>query len=151
MSQDSASPSQVFVSFLEDLLGHSTHGCSGSPGLAGSLPIPRCWKLGQLKQAVLIRFSQHVKALYYQGFCALFWWGSGMGEVSAGDISWWTHLFKGCFKIALGRECGLKVSNHFSLLLCVRITFSSGDFRSFWFGSIKTMLAVKTMYTLLWL
>lgn len=34
---------------------------SGSPGLAGSLPSPRCWKLAQLKQAVLMWLHPHVK------------------------------------------------------------------------------------------
>lgn len=132
-----------------------TYWATPSMGVLGVLdwlvhfPTPRCWKLGQVKQAVLIWFCQHIKHFITKDSVHCSGEGQGRGSIC------WGHflvnpLFKGCLKIALGWECGLKVSNHFSISLCVRITFSSGDFRSFLIWFYKNNASCENrVYTLL--
>lgn len=132
---------------LEDLLGHSEHGCSG---LADSLTYSQVLKTGAVEAGCfdIVPSTRKNTLLQSSVHC------SGEGQGLGGSICWGHFLVNPLFQRllqditypgeirALGRGSGLKISKHFSLLLylCIRITFSADDLRSIWFGCIKTIL-----------
>lgn len=73
--------------FLEDLLGHSKHGCSGKSWTGWFTSHSQVLETGAGEAGCFDMVLSTHKSTLLPGFCALFWW-SGTGEVSAGDISW---------------------------------------------------------------